>query len=188
MNRYWRSVNGRVLIAAAGRRYRTDVELAYRLQSATGGGCGSMPVEVSIDAWLPDQRRRDIDNILKAPLDALTHAGLWDDDYQVMGLAIRKVGMDRKRPRLEISITEAAQRPASINERAAALNAFADELEQEAEECRKELCPPGVWNPIGMEAVKGYLHTALLARDAANSFERQEIAASRARAFSEPRE
>jgi Holliday junction resolvase RusA-like endonuclease len=104
MNRYWRSVNGRVLIAAAGRRYRTDVELAYRLQSITGGGAGSLPVEISIDAWLPDLRRRDIDNLLKAPLDALTHAGLWDDDSQVMALAIRKAGMDRVRPRLEIAI------------------------------------------------------------------------------------
>lgn len=30
----------------------------------------------------PDKRRRDLDNILKAPLDALTHAGLLIDDEQ----------------------------------------------------------------------------------------------------------
>jgi crossover junction endodeoxyribonuclease RusA len=104
VNRYWRSVNGRVLIAAAGRRYRTDVELAYRLGRAGGAGMGDAPVQVVIEAWLPDLRRRDIDNLLKAPLDALTHAGLWDDDSQVMALAIRKAGMDRVRPRLEIAI------------------------------------------------------------------------------------
>ncbi|MBB7296097.1 RusA family crossover junction endodeoxyribonuclease, partial [Escherichia coli] len=37
---------------------------------------------IRIIAELPDKRRRDLDNILKAPLDALTHAGLLIDDEQ----------------------------------------------------------------------------------------------------------
>lgn len=102
VNRYWRSVNGRVLIAAAGRRYRTDVELLMRLAGRVG--IGNSPVIVSIQAFYPDARRRDIDNILKAPLDALTHAGMWDDDSQVEELSIRKAGMDRHNPRLEITL------------------------------------------------------------------------------------
>ena len=105
VNRYWRSVNGRVLIAASGRRYRTDVELVMRLSGRVG--VGSSPVNVSIDAYYPDARRRDIDNILKAPLDALTHAGMWDDDSQVQALSIRKAGMDRHNPRLEITLEAA---------------------------------------------------------------------------------
>lgn len=102
VNRYWRSVNGRVLIAAAGRRYRADVELVMRLAGRIG--IGDSPVIVSIQAFYPDARRRDIDNILKAPLDALTHAGMWDDDSQVEELSIRKAGMDRRNPRLEITL------------------------------------------------------------------------------------
>lgn len=105
VNRYWRSVNGRVLIAAAGRKYRTDVELSMRL--AGRKGIGPAPVRVSIDAYLPDARRRDIDNLLKAPLDALTAAGMWDDDSQVQALSIRKAGMDRHHPRLEITLEAA---------------------------------------------------------------------------------
>lgn len=104
VNRYWRSVNGRVLIAAAGRRYRTDVELAYRLGQPRGAGVGELPVQVTIAAWVPDLRRRDIDNMLKAPLDALTHAGLWLDDSQIHWLCIFKAGIDRHRPRLEIKV------------------------------------------------------------------------------------
>ena len=102
VNRYWRSVNGRVLIAAAGRKYRTDVELVMLLRGRHG--VGSLPVNVSIDAFYPDRRRRDIDNILKAPLDALTHAGMWDDDSQVEALSIRKAGLDQHNPRLEITL------------------------------------------------------------------------------------
>ncbi|MCD5335594.1 RusA family crossover junction endodeoxyribonuclease (plasmid) [Escherichia coli] len=37
---------------------------------------------IKIIAEPPDKRRRDLDNILKAPLDALTHAGLLMDDEQ----------------------------------------------------------------------------------------------------------
>lgn len=37
---------------------------------------------IKITAEPPDKRRRDLDNILKAPLDALTHAGLLIDDEQ----------------------------------------------------------------------------------------------------------
>ena len=102
INRYWRRVNGRVLISAAGRKYRTDVELVCLL--AGRRGVGSIPVAVSIDAWFPDRRRRDLDNVLKAPLDALTAAGIWDDDSQVQALSIRKAGLDQHNPRLEITL------------------------------------------------------------------------------------
>lgn len=46
----------------------------------------------------PLRRRRDIDNIRRAPLEALTHAGMWDDDSQVEALSIRKAGLDQRQP------------------------------------------------------------------------------------------
>lgn len=100
LNRYWRSVSGRVLISADGRKYRETV-VAASYQAARFGGD---PIAVQIDAWLPDLRRRDVDNLLKAPLDALTHAGVWTDDEQVQELSIRKAGVDRDNPRLEIHV------------------------------------------------------------------------------------
>jgi crossover junction endodeoxyribonuclease RusA len=39
---------------------------------------------------MPDKRRRDLDNILKALLDGLTHSGVWGDDSQVVDLRIVK--------------------------------------------------------------------------------------------------
>lgn len=106
VNRYWRQFQGRVLIAAGGRRYRTDVELVVMLTKAQT--FGAAPVDVEIAAWFPDRRRRDIDNVLKAPLDALTHAGVWQDDSQIQSLSIRRAGIDQAKPRLEITIKPAA--------------------------------------------------------------------------------
>jgi crossover junction endodeoxyribonuclease RusA len=36
----------------------------------------------------PDARRRDIDNYNKALFDALTHAGIWEDDSQVKRMLV----------------------------------------------------------------------------------------------------
>lgn len=49
------------------------------------------PVKVTIHAWPPDRRRRDLDNILKATLDALEHAKIYENDSQVHDLRIRRM-------------------------------------------------------------------------------------------------
>lgn len=40
-------------------------------------------VRVEIVVHGPDRRARDIDNLTKAALDALTHAQVWEDDSQI---------------------------------------------------------------------------------------------------------
>ena len=48
---------------------------------------------VSIDVWFPDRRRRDLDNLTKSTLDAIQHAGVYEDDSQICDLHIRKCGL-----------------------------------------------------------------------------------------------
>lgn len=87
MNHYWRSVPGRgVLISAKGREYRESVCAAVLVQRAAKQLAGRLVVE--IHAFPPDKRRRDLDNLLKSCLDALTHAGVWLDDQQIDDLRI----------------------------------------------------------------------------------------------------
>lgn len=105
VNRIWRAVAGRILLSRDGRAYREAVArqwLAARLQ-----GHGRRPLVVSIDAWMPDNRRRDLDNLQKASLDALQRAGAFHDDSQICDLRIRRAGIDRQNPRLEV-VLEAA--------------------------------------------------------------------------------
>jgi crossover junction endodeoxyribonuclease RusA len=86
MNQYWRQFQGRMLISAQGRKYREaiiqQVWLEGKIKRITGD------LKVTIEAFRPDERRRDLDNLLKSTLDALAHAGLYEDDSQIRDLRI----------------------------------------------------------------------------------------------------
>jgi len=47
-------------------------------------------LRVEIEVYPPDRRRRDIDNVQKALLDALEHGGAYRDDSQLVKLEIEK--------------------------------------------------------------------------------------------------
>jgi crossover junction endodeoxyribonuclease RusA len=86
MNNYWRNVAGRTLISREGREYRDSM-----VRAAVAGKFPSFPdgpVQVRITACPPDRRRRDLDNMLKPMLDALTHVKVWSDDSQIDDLRI----------------------------------------------------------------------------------------------------
>jgi crossover junction endodeoxyribonuclease RusA len=102
VNTYWRSVRGRVLISAKGRAYRE--ESLWMAKAARLEPFGEGKIDVAIAAYLPDARRRDADNLFKAPLDALAHAGVYADDSQIRKLSIELCGIDRENPRLEITL------------------------------------------------------------------------------------
>lgn len=86
VNTYWRTFQGRMIISAKGREYRKAVQIA--LANAVLLNTLS-DIKVEIVAYRPDNRRRDLDNLLKAPLDALTNAQMWKDDSQIKDLRIR---------------------------------------------------------------------------------------------------
>jgi crossover junction endodeoxyribonuclease RusA len=90
INHYWRRVGCRTLISREGRTFRTNV-----CALLGGGGNARKPpaggrIALAMDAFPPDRRRRDLDNILKAVCDSLTHAGIYEDDSQIDALAVRR--------------------------------------------------------------------------------------------------
>ena len=78
-NHYWFLVackgGGRKVIGKKGKLYREAVKAVVGPVIAS-----EERLIVSIDAYPPDRRKRDLDNILKASLDALEEAGVYTDD------------------------------------------------------------------------------------------------------------
>lgn len=85
VNHYYRHVGNRVLISKPGRTYRQTVVamLRPRFRAPLMGRLG-----VSIRAFPPDRRRRDLDNLQKCLLDSLQHARVYGDDSQIDSLSI----------------------------------------------------------------------------------------------------
>ena len=87
VNHTWcRSKNGGVFLSEKTRLFRLDV--ASRILVAKSKGVlpkNPIPGVVILKTELraPDRRVRDLDNYSKALWDALTHAGVWEDDRQV---------------------------------------------------------------------------------------------------------
>ena len=70
VNTYWRRVNGKTLIRRSA-RFPAGIRAA-----------------VVVEAFMPDRRMRDLDNLFKALLDALVKAGVLVDDSVIDDLRI----------------------------------------------------------------------------------------------------
>jgi len=82
INRYYRTIGYRVLISREGRLFRKNV--CALLAGAGGNGPRKPPADgriaLCMDAFPPDRRVRDLDNLQKPVLDALQHAGVYEND------------------------------------------------------------------------------------------------------------
>jgi crossover junction endodeoxyribonuclease RusA len=74
---YGRNKFGSVYIKKDGRNYREEV---IRLLKPLIKETYQCRLRVWVEVYCPDRRRRDLDNIKKALLDAMTHAGVYTDD------------------------------------------------------------------------------------------------------------
>jgi len=89
INHYWRRVGPRTLLSREGRTFRRNV------CALLGGGGPRKPpsggrIALAMHAFPPDRRRRDLDNLAKPVLDALEHAGIYEDDSQIDLLLTRR--------------------------------------------------------------------------------------------------
>lgn len=86
-NTYWRHGNGHHYLSNSGRAYRDTVAGIF-----TAAGAKKQHGHLALFAvgWPKDRRKRDLDNHFgKALLDALQHAGAYDDDAQIVALSSR---------------------------------------------------------------------------------------------------
>ncbi|MGQ0285839.1 RusA family crossover junction endodeoxyribonuclease [Pasteurellaceae bacterium 22721_9_1] len=75
VNTYWRHARGRHYISEKGKAYQSQVFL-----TCLGYLPFKKPVSIDVEVWLPDKRKRDLDNLWKVLLDSLVNAKIVDDD------------------------------------------------------------------------------------------------------------
>jgi crossover junction endodeoxyribonuclease RusA len=87
-NTHWRVARGRHYISPKGVAFRQAVEVSARLH---GEKAPDGRLQVGVMLYPPDKRKRDIDNYgAKSLLDALTFAGLIEDDSLIDRLVIER--------------------------------------------------------------------------------------------------
>lgn len=75
-----------------GRRFKTDDYKRYErdLIMLLPKGKVSGEIEVTIELFLKNEKRTDIDNPIKPLFDILTKKGVWDDDCKIVSLHVHK--------------------------------------------------------------------------------------------------
>ena len=89
VNHYWGRRGKRTFITKKGDDFRRDVIIKCMQEKKQLVLSGRLDVEVLL--FVPDRRKRDIDNITKSLLDSLSHAHVWEDDEQIDVLTIRRM-------------------------------------------------------------------------------------------------
>lgn len=88
-NTYWRRNGHRYFISTKGQNYRKQV-IAECSEYKRYFDCTARII-LSIEAYPPDKRKRDLDNIFKSLLDSLQHAEVFPDDSQIDSIYIKRM-------------------------------------------------------------------------------------------------
>jgi len=89
VNSYYSKTQRGIYISKKGRAFR-DVCAECCVEQNAYGLLLTDRLQVDVILYPPDRRRRDLDNYMKALLDALTIAKVWEDDEQVDNLNIHR--------------------------------------------------------------------------------------------------
>lgn len=76
-----------MLISRGGRQYRKRVGA---ILADMGAPSISGPLAVEVEAFPPDERKRDLDNLQKCLFDSLQHGRLFDDDFEIARIAFSR--------------------------------------------------------------------------------------------------
>jgi crossover junction endodeoxyribonuclease RusA len=93
-NTYWRRNGSRYFISTKGQAYRKAVRKICIDSGAFQYFNEADRIKLSIDAWPPDKRRRDLDNLFKSVLDSLQDACVFPDDNQIDSLSITRMPLN----------------------------------------------------------------------------------------------
>lgn len=88
-NHYWKRNGSRYFISPKGIAFR-DITI-FTCKNIQESFLNGERLCFKVDAYPPDKRRRDLDNILKATQDSLQKANVYKDDCQIDLLQVRRM-------------------------------------------------------------------------------------------------
>jgi crossover junction endodeoxyribonuclease RusA len=92
VNHYWGQVGSKKFLGKKGKEFREAVFLcAYNARKV------ALNERLHMEVYLypPDNRKRDVDNILKPLLDALEHANVYENDSQIDKLCVTRMDVTK---------------------------------------------------------------------------------------------
>lgn len=89
VNHYWHRRGTRTFVSKRGIQFRDEVY--YLCNQYRGNFSDESRLRLIINAYPPDRRRRDLDNICKSLLDSMQYAGIYSDDNQIDFLQIQRM-------------------------------------------------------------------------------------------------
>lgn len=112
LNHAWGRKGNKSYLAQEQKDYRRAVAsaLAWEEMQDADAPLATLPfplkgrLAVTLRFFEPNRLKRDLDNLPKATLDALTHAGLWLDDAQIDCLMLARAGVSPDRPRVVVRV------------------------------------------------------------------------------------
>jgi len=108
INHLWRRIGHRTLMSREERRFRRQV-VAILAAMQIRLLVGNLAVQVAVHP--PDHQRRDLDNVLKALLDALEHGGAYTDDAQIVEIHIQKCATAAPAGKVRVVLQQVGSNP-----------------------------------------------------------------------------
>lgn len=104
VNHYWAARGNARYISPQARAWQREAMAMIRQQVGRPRPF-TVPVAIVLAAHPPDNRRRDLDNLLKATLDLLVAANILDDDHLVWELhVLRRDPVGRNRAYIHVRV------------------------------------------------------------------------------------
>ena len=103
-NSQWRIANNRIFKTRLAKDWQEEAAWELKI-SAKGEKTPFDKIRVTMDVFFPDNRKRDLDNLLKLTGDAIQESGVVRNDADIWEWNVKKK-LDREKPRMEVEILE----------------------------------------------------------------------------------
>ena len=113
------SKNNKVTVWGKGRpaltaQYRNAKASIFKIANETTSGPKyKEPVKIRFDVFEPNRRRRDILNYTQVICDGIEDVA-YDNDARICYVIVKRCGLDKENPRIEVTVTKYARRSACI--------------------------------------------------------------------------